>query len=46
MTMQEDARDKRISNWTQATGIPPGKREVYARAALDALRRPGQEATS
>jgi hypothetical protein len=46
MTNEDNAPDTRISNWTLATGIPPGQRDVHALVALDTPRPPAQEATS
>ena len=45
MTREGDAQETRISNWTLATGMPPGQRQVDA-PATSTLRRPAQEATS
>jgi hypothetical protein len=46
MTNEGNAPDTRISNWTLATGIPPGLRDVHALVAVTTPRRPAQEATS
>jgi hypothetical protein len=46
MTREDDGRETRISNWTLATGMLPGQREVHAPVVRDTLRRPAQEATS
>jgi hypothetical protein len=46
MTGEDHARDTPISNWTLATGIPPGLRDIHASVSSKTARPPAQEATS
>ena len=46
VTIEDDDRDTRTSNWTLATGTLPGRRDVQAPAMVATVRRTEQEATS